>query len=73
MVIDQEDKRILNAISENLSNFIVQGIEDTKDTRWNFWLFIFHITIVIDMFQILYIIKKKCRIKTHKDKTKCIF
>jgi hypothetical protein len=44
-----------------------------KDTRWNFWLFIFHITIIIDMFQISYVIKKKCRIKTRKDKIKCIF
>ena len=36
LVIDQEDKRILNAISENWSNFIIQRIEDTKDIRWNF-------------------------------------
>ena len=33
LVIDQEGKRILNAISENWINFIVQGIENMKDTR----------------------------------------
>ena len=50
LVIDHKEKQILNEIKWKLKQFYYKEIENMKDIRWNFWLFIFYITIVIDMF-----------------------